>query len=169
MRRSTMFAAAVVVLALMTTSCALTPPGSTPPASDTLTISPSTANVRAGATQQFTPSLANKTFTWSVNGVMGGAAATGTIDASGNYTAPAILPTPNTVTIEVAETKKTSVTSSSAVTLWNPVPQISGISPAQVNVGAITLTISGTNFVNGATASFGGANLTIMSLSLIHI
>jgi uncharacterized protein (DUF1800 family) len=165
LRRSTMLAAAVVVLALMTTSCALTPPGSTPPASDTLTISPSTANVRAGSTQQFTPSLANKTYTWSVNGVMGGAAATGTIDATGNYTAPSTLPSPNTVTIEVAETKKTSVTSSSAVTLWNPVPQISGISPAQVNVGAITLTISGSNFVNGATASFGGANLTIMSVS----
>lgn len=169
MRRSTMLAAAVVFLALMTTSCALTPRGSTPPASDTLTISPSTANVRAGSTQQFTPSLANKTFTWSVNGVIGGAAATGTISATGNYTAPATLPSPNTVTIEVAETKKTSVTSSSAVTLWNPVPQISGISPAQVNVGAITLTISGTNFVNGATASFGGANLTIMSVSSTQI
>lgn len=164
-----MLAAAVVFLALMTTSCALTPPGSTPPTSDTLTISPSTADVRAGATQQFTPSLANKTFTWSVNGVMGGAAATGTIDATGNYTAPATLPSPNTVTIEVAETKKPSVTSSSAVTLWNPVPQISGISPAQVNVGAITLTISGTNFVNGATVSFGGANLTIMSVSSTQI
>src|SRR5450755_2994602 len=113
-----MLAAAVVVLALMTTSCALTPPGS--PTSDILTISPSTADVRAGATQQFTPSLANKTYTWSVNGVMGGTAATGTIDASGNYTAPATLPSPNTVTIEVAETKKISVTSSSAVTLWNP-------------------------------------------------
>src|SRR5271154_2098560 len=164
-----MLAAAVVVLALMTTSCALTPPGSTPPTSDTLTISPSTADVRAGATQQFTPSLTNKSFTWSVNGVIGGAAATGTIDASGNYTAPATLPSPNTVTIEVAETKKPSVTSSSAVTLWNPVPQISGILPAQVNVGAITLTISGTNFVNGATASFGGANLTIMSVSSTQI
>jgi uncharacterized protein (DUF1800 family) len=167
LRRSKVLAAAVVVLALMTSSCALTPPGS--PTSDTLTISPSTADVRAGSTQQFTPSLANKTFTWSVNGVIGGAAATGTISATGNYTAPATLPSPNTVTIEAAETNKSSVNSTSAVTLWNPVPQISGISPAQVNVGAITLTISGTNFVNGATASFGGASLMIMSVSSTQI
>jgi uncharacterized protein (DUF1800 family) len=167
--RSTMLAPVVVVLALMVSSCALTPPVSNPPGSDTLTISPSTANVRAGSTQQFTPSLTNKTFTWSVNGVAGGSVATGTIDATGNYTAPTTLPSPNTVTIEVTETKKTSVSSSSAVTLWNPVPQISGISPSQVNVGAITLTISGSNFVNGATASFGGVNLTTTSLSSTQI
>lgn len=165
MRRSLILVPVVVSLTLMISSCALTPPGSTPPGSDTLTISPSTANVRAGSTQQFTPSLPTKTFTWSVNGLAGGSAATGTIDATGNYTAPATLPSPNTVTIEATETKKTSVSSTSAVTLWNPVPQISGVSPSQVNVGAITLTISGSNFVTGATVSFGGSNLTITSLS----
>jgi uncharacterized protein (DUF1800 family) len=96
---------------------------------------------------------------------LGGAAATGTIDATGNYTAPTTLPSPNTVTIEAADATKRSVTSSSDITLWNPVPQISSVSPSQVTVGPISISISGSNFVNGATVSFGGTNLTVTSTS----
>ncbi len=84
---------------------------------------------------------------------------TSTIDANGNYTAPATLLSPNLVTIEAAETK-TSVNATSALTLWNPVPQISNISLSLVNVGPFTLTIAGSDFVNGATVSFDGSNLT---------
>jgi uncharacterized protein (DUF1800 family) len=157
-RRSSFAATIVVVLAIMLSSCALTP-GTTPPGSGTFTISPATADVRAGSTQQFTPSVTTRPLTWSVNGVVGGSLATGTIDTSGNYKAPATLPSPNTVTIEAAETAKASVNSSSAVTLWNPIPLISSISPSPINVGAFTLTISGSGFVNGATVSFGGSNL----------
>jgi uncharacterized protein (DUF1800 family) len=96
---------------------------------------------------------------------MGGSPATGTIDATGLYTAPSTLPSPNTVTIEATETTKKSAIGSSGVTLWNPIPQISSVSPAQVNVGAFTLTISGTNFVSGATVAFGGSSLTTTSVS----
>src|SRR5450631_857589 len=166
--RSSIFAAVVIALALMTSSCALTPAGFTepgPPAGDTLTISPSTANVRAGSTQQFTPSITTKTLTWTVNGVEGGSPATGTIDTNGNYTAPATLPSPNSVTIEAEEASKKSVNSSSAVTLWNPTPQVSNVSPAQIDVGNFTLTITGSNFVSGATISFGGAILTTAFVS----
>lgn len=165
MRRSSIFAIAIVVLMLMTSSCALTPGGYTPPVGDTLTISPSIANVRAGSTQQFTPSITTKPLTWLVNGVAGGSTASGLIDANGNYTAPATLPSPNSVTIEAEESSKNSVNSSSAVTLWNPIPQISNISPASLNVGNFTLTITGSNFVSGATVSFGGANLTTTFVS----
>src|SRR5271163_2803370 len=148
---------------LMTSSCALTPAGYTapgPPVTDTLTISPTTANVRAGSTQQFTPSITTKPLTWLVNGVAGGSATTGLVDANGNYTAPATLPSPNSVTIEAEESSKNSVNTSSAVTLWNPIPQISSVSPSSINVGNFTLTITGSDFVSGATVSFGGANLT---------
>ena len=158
MRRSSIAAATVFVLVITLSSCALTP-GNTSPGSGTLTISPTTADVRAGSTQQFTPSVTTKPLTWSVNGTVGGSPATGTIDTNGNYTAPATLPSPNTVTVEAAETARASVNSSSAVTLWNAIPVISSISPAQVNVGAFSLTISGSGFVNGATVSFGGSNL----------
>ena len=95
----------------------------------------------------------------------GGAAATGTIDTNGNYTAPATLPSPNTVTIEAVDASKKSIKSSGTVTLWNPVPQISSVSPSQVTVGPISITISGSNFVAGASVSFGGENLTVASVS----
>lgn len=157
MRRSSFAATIVIAVAIMLSSCSLTP--GTPPGPGTLTISPTTADVRAGSTQQFTPSVTTKPLTWSVNGVVGGSVATGTIDTSGNYTAPTTLPSPNTVTIEAAETAMASVNSSSAVTLWNPIPQITSISPSPINVGAFTLTISGSGFVNGATVSFGGSTL----------
>jgi uncharacterized protein (DUF1800 family) len=167
-RRSSILAPAIFALVLMNSSCALTPAGYTapgPPVGDTLTISPSTANVRAGSTQAFTASITTKPLTWTVNGVSGGSATTGTIDANGNYTAPAILPSPNSVTIEAEETSKKSVNSSSAVTLWNPIPQVANVSPSQIDIGTFSLTITGSNFVSGAAVSFGGANLATTFVS----
>jgi uncharacterized protein (DUF1800 family) len=152
----------------MTASCSLAPAGYTPPAppnSEPLTLSPSSASVRAGSDQQFIPSITGKTYTWSVNGVAGGSTALGMIDTNGNYTAPATLPSPNTLTIEAVETSKSSVSASSGVTLLNPIPQVSGVTPSSVNVGTFTLTISGGEFVNGATVSFGGTNLSTTFVS----
>jgi hypothetical protein len=57
---------------------------------------------RIGATTQFASSVtgvSNSAVTWQVNGVNGGSSITGTISTTGLYTAPAALPSPNTVTI----------------------------------------------------------------------
>src|SRR6185437_1933600 len=75
-----------------------------PPDSGTkgVTVTPATATIRAGANEAFAAAvsgLANSTVTWSVNSIAGGNASVGTIDANGMYTAPAALPTPNTVTV----------------------------------------------------------------------
>ena len=158
MRRSPLPALAGLLLAIFLSSCSLTP--SSPPGPQTLSLSPSTVSVRAGSPQQFTPSLAGLSLTWSVNGTVGGNSTLGTIDANGNYLAPAVLPTPNSVTISATETSKPSIAGTSDVTLLNPIPQITSVVPAQINVGAFTLTISGADFVNGATVSFGSTNLT---------
>ncbi|HXN27790.1 MAG TPA: DUF1800 family protein [Candidatus Acidoferrales bacterium] len=158
-------AAIVLSLAMMSASCALAPTGFTSPDTQTLTLSPAQASVRVGSAQPFAPSLTGKSWTWSVNGIAGGNATLGTVDASGNYSAPAVLPTPNTITVTAAETAKPSQTASSAVTLLNPIPVVTGISPSQVNVGTFTLTISGSEFVNGATVSFGGTALTTSFVS----
>jgi uncharacterized protein (DUF1800 family) len=159
------FAAVTLSLAIMSASCALTPPGFTSPDTQTLTLSPAEASVRVGTAQPFAPSMPGKSWTWSVNGIAGGNATLGTIDANGNYSAPAVLPTPNTVTIAAAETAKPSEAASSAVTLLNPIPMVTGISPPQVNVGTFTLTITGSDFVSGATVSFGGTTLTTSFVS----
>ncbi|HEX6501936.1 MAG TPA: hypothetical protein VF011_01725 [Terriglobales bacterium] len=70
--------------------------------SASVTISPSTASVPLGGTQQFTAAVAgvsNHTVRWAVNGKSGGDAVVGTIDANGLYTAPASIPNPPTVTV----------------------------------------------------------------------
>jgi hypothetical protein len=57
----------------------------------TLTLSPQVATVAPSSTQQFTATVAgisNTAVSWSVDGVAGGNASTGTISSSGLYTAP---------------------------------------------------------------------------------
>ena len=57
----------------------------------TLSVSPGTATVPPGGTQQFTASLqglSNTGVTWSVDGVSGGNTSVGTMNSSGLYTAP---------------------------------------------------------------------------------
>jgi uncharacterized protein (DUF1800 family) len=159
------FAAVVVSLAMMNASCALTPPGFTNPDTQTLTLSPPEASVRVASAQPFSPSVAGKSWTWSVNGIAGGNATLGTIDANGNFSAPMALPVPNTITIAAAETEKPSESASSTVTLLNPIPVVTGISPPQINVGTFTLTVTGSDFVSGATVSFGGTTLTTSFVS----
>lgn len=83
--------------------------------------SPTTASVRLGATQQFTGytiGSTNNAITWQVNGVAGGATATGTITTAGLYMAPAALPmNGNTVTITAVSQADSTKTASSVVTL----------------------------------------------------
>ena len=74
-----------------------------PPASGNVQVSvtPSPVNVRVGSSQQFAANVTgttNSAVTWSVNNVAGGNSTNGTITSSGNYTAPAVLPNPNTIT-----------------------------------------------------------------------
>jgi len=57
-----------------------------------VTVSPSSASLAAGATQQFTASVggtANQNVTWGVDGIAGANVTVGTIDSSGLYSAPA--------------------------------------------------------------------------------
>src|SRR5271165_3201623 len=78
------------------------PTGSNPTASVTVTVTPNSTNVRAGAAQAFGATVSgssNTAVSWQVNGVTGGGTSTGTISASGAYTAPPSLPSPNTVTV----------------------------------------------------------------------
>jgi IPT/TIG domain-containing protein len=124
-----------------------------PPPSITVAVSPSTANVRVGNSASFSATVSgtsNTAVTWSVNNTPGGSSALGTIDSSGKYTAPTSLPSPNTVTITATSSADTSKSSTSSVTLMNPTPVLTGISPASTNLGNFSLTITGSNFVSGA-------------------
>jgi hypothetical protein len=137
-------------------------PGSTPPAQITVSVTPTAANVRAGAGQPFTASVSGTTnhgVTWSVNGVVGGNATVGLITNTGVYTAPAVPTNPDTITISAASVADSGASGTSDVTLWNATPVLSNVSPATFTAGAYTLTVTGSQFVNGAQVLFGGAAL----------
>ena len=138
----------------------------TGPADQTITISPSTLSVRAGATQQFTAAVtgvSNPQTSWLVNGIQNGNLSVGSIAATSGltaqYTAPSQIPTPNPLTITASVTSASALSSTATLTVENPVPQLASISPSQIGVGSFTIAASGTGFVSGATVNFGSTPL----------
>ena len=92
---------------------------------------------------------------WSINGIAGGNAAFGIIDANGMYTAPEFPPAPNSITISAAETSNSSRLGNASVTLNNPVPQLTSVAPMSISQGLFTITLSGLHFAQGAAAYMG--------------
>ena len=133
-----------------------------------VSVAPTTASVRAGSAQQFTATITSTTnlaVTWSVNGVVSGNSTAGTINSSGMFVAPQNLPSPNSATVTATSAADTTKKASATVTLLNPTPILSNISPSTVNGGSFTLAITGSNFVNGAQVSLSGALLTTTFVS----
>jgi uncharacterized protein (DUF1800 family) len=122
-----------------------------------------------GLTQQQFSAKANDgsrpTLAWYVNGVPGGNATLGSINSSGLYTAPEFPPAPNSISVTATDTIDSSKTGSSFVTLDNPIPVLSSISPTVINVGSFTLSLAGLHFAPGATVYLGGTALTTTVLS----
>jgi hypothetical protein len=154
-----------------TAGCAVTSStgaSSLPVAAISVSVVPGTANIRTGSSQSFTAVVSgstNQAVQWSVNGSVGGNASVGTIDAAGKYTAPAALPNPNSITILGTAAADAKASGSSKVTLLNPAPTLSKVSPASFTAGAYTLTISGSNFVAGSQVLFGGTSVTTKYVS----
>jgi uncharacterized protein (DUF1800 family) len=137
-----------------------------------ITISPSSPQIRAGSTQLFTAQVSNSTanaVTWTVNGTSGGNGTIGTIDSNGLYTAPASIPTPNTVTVSASLSSNSSVTATTTATLLNPVPAISSASAAAVIPTAYGINVTGSGFVNGTRLLLGGNAIptTVLSPTLV--
>ncbi len=174
MRRASLWL--VLALVLVHVSCTGTTKssgGSTPPpAQITVSVTPTAANVRAGAGQPFSAAVTgttNQSVTWSVNGVIGGNATVGLITNAGLYTAPAVLTNPNTITISASSTADSSVRGSGDVTLWNATPALSSVSPATFTSGAYSLTLTGSKFVSGAQVLFGGATISTTFVSATQL
>jgi hypothetical protein len=161
----------VLALIFVNVSCTGTTkssPGSTPPSQITVSVTPTAANVRTGAGQPFAASVTgttNQSVTWSVNGVVGGNATVGMVTNTGVYTAPAVPTNPNTITISAASVADSGASGTSDVTLWNATPVLSNVNPATFTSGAYTLTLTGSQFVNGAQVLFGGAAVTTSYVS----
>ena len=132
----------------------------------TVTVAPAAATVRAGHSQLFTATVtgAPNTVTWSVNGITGGDAVAGTIDGSGVYTAPSIVPNPSTVTVRATSTAAPTAAGSAAVSII-PRTSISSVTPSPVVAGAFTIAVAGAGFTSGSVVSFDGVSLATSFVS----
>lgn len=122
----------------------------------TVTISPSSAMVGVGLTQQLTATvtgLTNTAVTWSVQGQ-----SSGTVTSSGLYIAPLSLPGQNPVTVRaLASDKKTSA---SIYILIEPLgPTLTSVSPNPLPVGTFNIAVTGSGFISGAMIFVGDVQL----------
>ena len=119
----------------------------------TIKISPTTVQLRAGAkptTQTFTVTetgVTKPSMTWSLSG-KAPASTLGTL-ANGVYTPPAVAPSPNIVTVTVTDSSQTpALTATATITVLDPAPVITSLSPNTVNTGLKTVVIvNGTGFL----------------------
>ncbi len=123
-------------------------------------ISAPSSSIRVNQTMQLIQAskATGEPLTYSVNGVQGGNFVVGTVDSSGLYTAPAIVPVPNTVTItSVASNYPNLPPGSVTLSVLNPVPVLNGVTPSGFSEGTTTVTVAGSQFVYGAQIMWNGA------------
>src|SRR5271155_2776004 len=124
--------------------------GTPPKPSVTVSVSvlPTSALLALGATQQFQATVSGSpdtTVAWEVNGVANGNATFGTVSGTGLYTAPAVMPSPASVTV-------------TAISQVNPGDEASAIVTLQAAVGVSVLPAT-------ATVAPGGAQIFTASIS----
>lgn len=149
-----------IILAATASGCAgvggtVSPPPPPPPV--TVSVSPSVASVPLGGTFQFAATVSNTTntaVTWSVNGVTGGSPATGTISASGLFTAPQNLPQPSTVSVQATSVADSSANNTATATITSDVAVSVAPTSANIELGAMQ------SFVAHVTGS-GAPNLVV--------
>lgn len=138
-----------------------------------VTVTPATATVSVGGTQQLTATVtgsSNRKVTWTVNNIVGGDSTVGTISLSGLYTAPTVVPANATVVVKATSRANRNVSGSAMITIQNPTPTINvSVAPSAVNLQLngtqqFAATVTGTknqsviwavNNVNGGAAQTG--------------
>ena len=95
-----------------------------PPPVVTVLVSPATFSIKIGESQQFTATVtgsSNTAVTWSVTGPGCMGAACGTVNNSGLYSAPAIVPVPSTVSVIATAQADATRSASAALTVGSDV------------------------------------------------
>jgi IgGFc binding protein/PKD domain len=144
----------------------------------TVSVTPATATLYDGQTQQFTATVTNTSntaVTWTIS-----PAGTGTISSSGLYAAPATISTQQTVTVTATSQANTAASASSTVTLMPKASQTISftppVSPVTYGVSPITLTatassglpvtfgvLSGPGTVSGSTLTITGVGTVVVA------
>jgi hypothetical protein len=130
-----------------------------------VSVSPNSATAIVLEKLQFRATVSgtsNTSVTWAVNGIPGGDSSVGTIDATGMYTAPAVPPSPNAVTVKATSVADPTRVGTASVTIVSPIPVLNSISPPTVDAGStdITLTVTGTSFTPQSAVQLSGTPLT---------
>lgn len=149
----------VLTLALLPPATAVTAPG--------IQLSPSAADVRAGQKKTFTASLTGgvqvQNLVWELRSTANSfTGSLGAFDpATGIYTAPSLPPVPNTVVLQVKDSKDPAVTAKAAINVLNPIPATSGIEPSTINAGLpYKVVIKGTGFIPTSQLLWDGTAVT---------
>lgn len=142
--------------------------------SASITVAPTSANVPAGSTQQFTATVTGPPITlvnWEVNGVVGGNKSVGAISATGLYTAPSSIPNPATVTVTAVSQADSSLTATAKATVTAPIvvsiATTGGSSIPVTQTRQFTATVTGTTntAVNWQVNGVAGGNSTVGTIS----
>ena len=105
-----------------------------------------------------------------VNGVLGGNSEVGTISSAGLYTAPAIVPAPNSVTItSVATAHPDYPKGTLTLAIWNPIPVIESVTPSGFPEGDTQVAVKGSQFVYGAQVMWNGKAVDTTYVSSTHL
>ena len=148
-----------------------------------ITVSPNSASVTAGTTQQFAAAVtgtSNTAVTWTVSGTGCSGAACGTISVAGLYTSPASVPSSSAVTVNATSVADPTKSASATVRLVAALALALSISPSSASVPAastqaLTATLTGTSNT-AVTWSLSGAGcsgascgtLSTSSLSAVY-
>jgi uncharacterized protein (DUF1800 family) len=150
---------------LLTTGCGVT----SGTAGNFTALTASANTIRVNQQMQITApgNVTGVELTYAVNGIPGGSADVGTINSQGVYTAPAVVPVPNTVTVtSVAPGYPSHAPGSLTISVLNPIPVISGVTPSGFAEDTpTTVTVNGSEFVYGAQILWNGVVLPTTYIS----
>jgi hypothetical protein len=133
----------------------------------TVALTPSSANVPAGWTTQFTATVtgANSSVTWSVDGVAGGNSTVGTISTAGKYTAPAQTGSHTVTASSVVQTTANATATVKVVSGIAISPTSADLSPGQVQQFTAASSIPNNSEVNWSVDGVAGGNSTAGTIS----
>ncbi|MGH9678209.1 MAG: hypothetical protein ACRD36_13980, partial [Candidatus Acidiferrum sp.] len=135
---------------------AVNPPS--PPPAIVVTVTPASGSILLGNSQTFAATVTNTTdtsVTWSVNGIAGGSASTGTITSAGIYTAPADLPSQATVSVTATCHADATKFATAQVTITSDITI--GLTPTSSGVE-----LGATSAFHAAIASSGHPDATVL-------
>ena len=153
-----MILCARILLCTICTSCGVVSSPPPPPAS--VSVTPNSAQPFPGGVVPFQAQVENASSSavdWQVNGIIGGNSKVGTIDSSGRYTAPSMVPNPATVMVMAALQADPTKTGSASVTVQS-VSAYTG--PLVVSPALSSVTPSQTLQFNILTAGIGNTDVT---------